>query len=54
MTRLMLESGANASHINSVNRSATQMAAFVGKSRSPDSNPHLSCLLNQSGQVEVN
>ena len=31
VTRLMLESGANASHINSVNRSATQMAAFVGK-----------------------
>ncbi|XP_041371875.1 ankyrin repeat and MYND domain-containing protein 2-like isoform X2 [Gigantopelta aegis] len=31
VTRLMLESGANPNHINSVNRTATQMAAFVGQ-----------------------
>ncbi|RUS87309.1 hypothetical protein EGW08_004921 [Elysia chlorotica] len=31
VTRLMLEAGANVSHINSVNRTAAQMAAFVGQ-----------------------
>lgn len=31
VTRLMLEAGANVNHINSVNRTAAQMAAFVGK-----------------------
>ncbi|CAL1534454.1 unnamed protein product [Lymnaea stagnalis] len=31
VTRLMLEAGANVNHINSVNRTAAQMAAFVGQ-----------------------
>lgn len=31
VTRLMLEAGANIHHVNSVNRTAAQMAAFVGK-----------------------
>lgn len=31
VTRLMLEAGANVNHINSVNRTASQMAAFVGQ-----------------------
>ncbi|CAG5119075.1 unnamed protein product [Candidula unifasciata] len=31
VTRLMLEAGANIYHVNSVNRTATQMAAFVGQ-----------------------
>lgn len=31
VTRLMLEAGARVDHINSVNRTAAQMAAFVGK-----------------------
>ncbi|XP_050407199.1 ankyrin repeat and MYND domain-containing protein 2 isoform X2 [Patella vulgata] len=31
VTRLMLQAGANIHHVNSVNRTATQMAAFVGQ-----------------------
>ncbi|BFZ22739.1 hypothetical protein BsWGS_25778 [Bradybaena similaris] len=31
VTRLMLEAGANVHHMNSVNRTASQMAAFVGQ-----------------------
>ncbi|KAH9523881.1 Ankyrin repeat and MYND domain-containing protein 2 [Bulinus truncatus] len=31
VTRLMLEAGANVNHTNSVNRTASQMAAFVGQ-----------------------
>ena len=36
MTRHVLEAGAKVDHINSVGRTAAQMAAFVGKSVSCD------------------
>ena len=36
MTRQVLEAGAKVDHINSVGRTAAQMAAFVGKSVSFD------------------
>ena len=36
MTRQVLEAGAKVDHVNSVGRTAAQMAAFVGKSVSCD------------------
>lgn len=49
VTRQVLEAGAKVDHVNSVGRTAAQMAAFVGKSVSCD--VKLQQIVSQSLQV---